>query len=244
MDKIVFYVNNQNDGGYNSRIIIMVDENKDIAKLIAKEERYPRYSWRYEGLIGFENICEVNPLLRMLLFDDTDLLLTLRVVGTNQYYIWAYLSILETQKTIIWKNTQHPRKEKSPFIISFPIDGDLPKKIPEFLFEFDKEQYFLAITHFISDLDDRCYADDCVLAARNIMEAKMTNSKRLKIALAEERRYLLDKLLSEEICCLFDKLLLPEEQYYLLEDNLLPKDKNDRKHLKMNQLSYNTNIFQ
>ena len=230
MDKIKIYYEHypiKSSYDHKSCIVVLVDENKDIAKILSKKKRYPRFRGGSET--GFKNIISVNHALRMLLFDDTELMLNLRFVGTDLTCFGAYLSIIETQNSIIWKSIEKPRSEKVQFVLYFPVDEDLPEKIPAFHFEFDKEEYLLEILRFIDDLDDFCYSDDHFVAAFNIIDAKIKNRKK---QLSEARRYLLDRLLSEEQNYLLEKHLLSEEPNYLIDDFLRPKRKNDRKRLK------------
>jgi len=246
MDKIKLEYNYcPNFKDFNSGITIFVDENKDIAKLIAKEKRVLS-----QRKIGFVSSLERNSLLDFLSLIDHTVLLILRDVGTNQFCFATHLSIFETKNSIVWNSTQNTRKNKisfkyqSPLIINFPVDEDLPPKIPAIHFEFDKNQYYKTIGDYIDKLYNVGYYEQEFGSALDIIRAKTINNKRLIEALAKEQYYLpFGNVLSEEQCGLYHKLL-SEEQYYLLEDYLLPKGKNDRKKLNVKQLSYNTNIFQ
>jgi len=227
MYKIKIHPENCAESSYEfmSKITILIGENKDIAKFLSKKIRLKGFLSRETG---FANIIRVNHALRMLLFGDTELMLNLRFAETDQTYFGAYLSIVETQNSVIWKNIKKPKNENIPFVLDFPVDEDLPEKIPTFHFEFDKEEYYLAIRRFINDLEDMCYPDDLYVFASNIIDYKLENRKK---QLYEAQRYLLDRLLSEEQDYLLEKHLQTEEPNYQIDDLLRPKRKNDRRRL-------------
>jgi len=238
MDKIELnytYCPSEND--FKPGITILVDEDKGIAKLIAREKRVLS-----QRKIGFVSSIESYSFLDFLSLIDHTVLLVLRFVGTNQVRYSGRLSVLETGNSIIWNSTQHARKDKIsfknqfPLIISFPVDEDFPQKTPAFHFEFDKNQYYKTIGDYIDKLYNVGYYEQEMGSALEIIRTKTMNNKNLIDVLSKEQYYLpFGSVLSEEQCDLFEKLL-SEEQYYQLEEDLLPKEKNDRKHFKM-QLS-------
>ena len=214
---------------YKSTITIIVNENSNIAKLIAKEKRVLS-----NGEIGFvSSFCMEPESLLKILLERSPLGLVLRYIETGGFHLLD-LSWLETQNSIIWNNTLIPKRDKFPLFMGFPIDENFPKKIKTsvFHFEFDKKQYYQALSDFIDKMLDSPNCDkDYVIPVVNVFNAKKINSERLNEVLLEENEHLFYKQLSKKQLYQLNEML-SEEKYYLLEDFLLPKRKNDIKQLK------------
>jgi len=191
---------------YKSNITIIVNESNDIAKLISKEKRVLSYRE-----IGFVSSFSMEPeFLLAHILEDTQFMLLMNVVGKQGYFIFKFLSIFETQNNIIWTEIENPSFYKFPLTLGFPVDDDFPKQIPKFHFEFEKMQYYQAISDFVDNIFDNanCNLETVIpYLDLNIIEAKKVNNKRL------------NEILYEEKC-------------FPLEDFLRYKRKNDRKYLK------------
>ena len=134
---------------FRSSITVILDENSDIAKLIAKEKRVLSSN----GETGFKNSYIMNPgELLLTLLESTVLLFVVRDLKTDGFGM-LLLSCYETQNSIVWTTANIPKPRYFPLNISFGVD-DFPEIFPTVHFEFDKKQYYQELNDFVDKMLD------------------------------------------------------------------------------------------